>query len=374
MFKSSYLKLIVFYTSFIWFVGFSKAILPPYFLSHGLTLNQIIFGAGMSFLGILFLLIIKFSNFIKARLSWQLALLSAFVYILLVINISSYFKFYIASFIYGFATFFFYIFYNIAHFKNTPREKTGHSSAVMFSVGPIVSIGAPLLAGFLAQINFLFVWIFSGVFFLLAAYLARRQNNFPVKYEIRPALKEIRATRSFIFLEGIWEAMIFGIIPVYTLFFIKTSLGYGTFLAYLSLTAVLANLILGKFTDKIQKRIIFLYPLTIIIAVITFLFPLATSNIVFWVIITGALQFFVPLFWNISTAMVIDGHPNLELSIPGREIMLTLGRVLGLGLSFLSFYFEKTPFYIFIFLGFVMLIYPLNLYWKTKFKKQYVYL
>jgi len=220
----------------------------------------------------------------------------------------------------------------------------------------------------------LFVWIFSGVFFLLAAYLARRQNNFPVKYEIRPALKEIRATRSFIFLEGIWEAMIFGIIPVYTLFFIKTSLGYGTFLAYLSLTAVLANLILGKFTDKIQKRIIFLYPLTIIIAVITFLFPLATSNIVFWVIITGALQFFVPLFWNISTAMVIDGHPNLELSIPGREIMLTLGRVLGLGLSFLSFYFEKTPFYIFIFLGFVMLIYPLNLYWKTKFKKQYVYL
>ena len=127
-------------------------------------------------------------------------------------------------------------------------------------------------------------------------------------------------------------------------------------------------------TDKLQKRAIFLYPITMGLAIVTLLFPLATQDLKLWTILVTAVTFLIPLFWNLSFAIVIDSHPNLDLAIPGREIALALGRMLGLFLAFLSFSFEKTPKYIFVVLGLVMLLYPLNLFWNTKIKKTYQYL
>lgn len=374
LFKSNYLRLVLFFSVFNWSISFAKSALFPYFVKEGLQLDQILLGADVAFLGILFLLIFKVSNFLRAKTSWIFAILSAFIYILLIIKISNPIQFYIASFVYGGATFFFYVFYNVAHFKFTPTGKTGHSSAIMFSIGPIISIVAPLLAGFSANINYYLIWIFSSAFFLIAIYFSRFPENFSVKYGLRSAFSEIKATRIFIFLEGIWEAMSFGIIPVFTLFFIKTPLGYGGYLAYLSLVAVLANIFLGRLTDKMNRRIIFLYPITLVISVITFLFPLATSNLIIWIVLTGLLQLFLPLFWNVSTAMVVDAHPNLELAMSGRELMLTLGRILGITLAYVSFSIEKTPFYIFFFLGIVMLAFPVVLFYRKNVSKRFSYL
>ena len=93
-----------------------------------------------------------------------------------------------------------------------------------------------------------------------------------------------------------------------------------------------------------------------------------------WIILSGLIQFLIPLFWNTSTAMVIDAHPNLKLAIPGREMMLASGRFLGLLAVYVSFLLEAQPVYIFILLGIVMLLYPLNLFWNVKIKKEYSYL
>lgn len=372
--RSDYSNLIIFYIIFNWFASFSKSILSVHFVDQGLSLNQLILGIAFCYAGILFLSFLKISNKINSRLSWQLSLISILIYVLATIRIYHPFQFYIASFINGFSVFFFFIFYNVAHFKNTPKEKTGHSSAIMFSVGPLVSIAAPLLAGFFAKSSFSLVWFFSAVFFAVAMYFSKKQPVFSVKYSIVSALKELKATRLFIFLEGIWESLIFGVIPIYTLFFIKTPLGYSAYIAYLSFSAVIANLILGKISDRIQKRIAFLYPITIAMSMITFLFPLATNNLTYWIIITGALQFIIPLFWNFSTAMVVDSQTNLELAMSGREMLLNGGRVLGLIFVFLSFTIEKTPNYIFIFLGSIMLIFPLCLFWRTRLRKNHSYL
>lgn len=79
---------------------------------------------------------------------------------------------------------------------------------------------------------------------------------------------------------------------------------YGVFLSYISLVSITANLTLGKLTDKLQKRVLFLYPLTIIMALVTFTFPFATKNITHWIIVTGIIGFLLPLFWNVSTALL----------------------------------------------------------------------
>lgn len=326
------------------------------------------------YLALLLLMLFKTCTKIESRFSWQLAIILSVIYVLAVIKIFSPLQLYAAYFIYGSSVLLFYLFYNVAHFEHTPKEKHGHSSAVMFSVGPIVSVVAPLLAGFLAQKNYWIVWILSGIFLIITFYLARIQKSYTVKYSLKSAMKEVDSTKDFIVIQGLWETMRFAIIPIYGLFFIKTPLGYGTYIAYLSLSSVVANLMLGKITDKKQKRMVFLYPIAFIMAGVTFLFPLATSNVVYWIILSGILQFFIPIFANLMLTAVVDNHSDLQLAMSGREIFLNIGRVLGMILVIASFYLEKTPFYIFLILGSILFLLPLNLFWKTKLTKKYSYL
>lgn len=374
--KKNYIKLILFFTSFNWFISFSRSALLPHFVKEGMTLQQIIFGALLTFVGVILALILisPISRRLKARTSWIMAIILSYVYILLLIKINSPFQLYLAYFINGLITFFFYIFYNSAHFESTAKKHIGKSSALMFSIGPAISVIAPLLAGYLAQIDYFYIWIFSFLFFFVPLYLVRFQKNFSVGYSIKEIVYEIKATRIFIFLGAFWEAMVFGVIPVYTLFFIKSPLGYGSFLAYLGLMGILANLFLGTLSDKIKKRIVFLYPITFSMAAVTFLFPLAVSNIFIWITLSGAVQFIYPLYNNVSLAMVIDSHSDIKRAVVGREMMLSLGRISGLALAFLSFFFEKQPCCIFLVLGLSMVIFPAVLFWRTKLAKSYSYL
>lgn len=376
-YKSPYFKLLIFFGAVVWLNTFTKSIIPPYLLKWGLSLDQILLGTGLVFAGQFFMLIViakTADKFLSAHLSWILSFITFAIYILLIIRLESVYQFYVATFFSGFATVLFFVYYNTAHFKNTAKDKIGRSSAVMFSVSPIISMLAPLVAGFLANYKYNLAWIFSGIFFLIPFFLIRLQKNFSINCSLKNSFEEVSSTRIFIFIEGIWESLVFGIIPVYTLFFLKTPLNYTAFIAYLALISTLANILLGKFSDKIKKRVVFLYPITLLLAGITFLFPLATENLMSWIIITSLVQFLLPLFWNISTAMVVDSHKDLGLAMLGRETPLISGRALGIAVTFLGFTLEKTPLYIFFFLGSVMIFYPMILFWRTRLRKHYSYI
>jgi MFS family permease len=320
-----------------------------------------------------FLMIFALRKF-KSRTAWLIACFLNFIFIIFAYTVTSLTQFYLIFFLSGSAMFFFYVFYNIAHFQNASRGKIGYASAVMFSVGPVIGIFAPLLSGYLIEKKIFWFWALVICFFLIAVFAVARQNNFSLDFKLKAAFSEIKATRIFIFLQGIWEALTFGIIPIFTLYFIKSPLGYGAYIAYLALIAVGANLLLGHLTDRIKKRAVFLYPLTICMAIITALFFFAVRDLRLWIILSSLLQFLIPLFYNISTAMVVDAHSDLEQAMPARELVLAAGRFLGFGAVYLSFYFEKIPQNIFFFLAGVMLLYPLYLFIFSKWQKKYYYL
>jgi len=370
--RQQFASLLIFHAAYIWFRSFSNVVLPPHYLQQGISLQQMIIGSIIVFMAASLLQIFK-THYASKR-SFRLAIILTLVAVLLIIKITTVWQFYLSQAIFGLTIISFYLIYNIAHFELTPRHRTGFSSAIFFSIYPLVSLITSLLAGLLAQANYLFIWILSGLFFFIPQYLVKFQKDFKVSYNLKLSLQAIKATRSFIFLQGIWESLLFGIIPVFSLYFIKSPLSYGAYMAYLSLMSVLANLLLGRYTDRVQKRILFLYPLTLIMASLAFLFPLAISKVLWWVIITGAVQFLRPIFWNVSTAFVIDSHPNLRQAIPAREFLLSLGRVFGLSLVLLNFLVQSKPTYIFYFLGTIMLIYPFLLFYNTKISKKYSYL
>ena len=370
--RQQFFNLMVFFLAYVWPRKFSLSVLKPHLLSQGLSLQQLMLGTTFVFLGaVILILAIKRIN---SKNSWRLAIISAFTFILLITKIVHPYQYYLATIISGFSIIFYFVPYNIVHFQLTPTHRTGLSSAIFFSVHPIISLFAPLLAGFLAQQSYSWIWVLSGIFYFLTFSLVKYQKSFNINYQIKSSFKAIKATRVFIFLQGIWESLVFGIIPIFSLFFIKSPLHYGTYMAYLALMGILANLSLGRLTDKLQKRTIFLYPLTIILGITTLLFPLSLKSIFWWIIITGVIQFFLPLFWNVSTAMVIDSHTNVKQVIPVRELLLSLGRVLGLSLAFINFQFESRPTIIFYFLGSIMFLYPLILFYNTKISKKYTYL
>ncbi len=369
----SFVRLLIFYIFFLWTGSTLRTIVLPHVYSQGIGFIEMTIGLLVAF-GAQILLFFFLNKNLSSKISWYLALICLFASILLVIDVKSAGQYYLSAVFNGFNLYLFFIFYNIAHFEASSKEKTGLSSGIMFAIPPLIGVFAPLFAGFVAHINIWFGWILSFATLAVAVFLIKFQNHFQITYSIEDSLQEISKTRAFIFIEGIWEALIFAFIPIYTLFFIKDSLGYGIFLTYLAILSVVATLSVGKISDKLQKRAVFLYPVTLTMAFATFLFPFGIEKLFTWVVLAGIISFLTPVFWNISTAMVIDSTPNLRVGIPGRELALATGRLIGISFVLISFLYEKKPFIIFIFLGIVMLIYPLILFYRTKISKKYSYL
>lgn len=254
--RQLFFNLIIFNIVFSWTDSFSFSVLKPHFASEGLSIEQMILGTLLNFIGVGILMI--FVNKISARLSWALSFIASFMSILLIMRINSPAQYYLASIISGLYIPLFYIAYNIAHYRLTPSNRTGYSSAIMFSIFPVVGLVAPLAAGWLAEISYVYIWILSGIFWLVTLLLTKFQTDFQIRYDLVAGWKMIKSTRLIVFLQGTWEALPFGIIPIFSLHFIKSPLYYGTFIAYLSLMSVIANLVLGNLSDRLQRRLAFL--------------------------------------------------------------------------------------------------------------------
>jgi MFS transporter, YQGE family, putative transporter len=364
-------NLIWMYSSYVLFTTISRSVLPTHIFQQGLSLNQMMLGHVILFAAQLLLL--TFLTKYSAKKSWFIATISAALSVALVININSVPQYFLSVIFSGLTLGFFFIMYNIAHFQNTPKEKTGLSSGIMYAVGPVIAIVVPIISGLVATYNINWLWVISFIAFLMVIYTVTKQAEFHITYNVLQSLRELKATRIYIFLEGIWEAVIISIIPIYTLKFISTPLEYGKYIAYLSLAGLIASLTLGKLSDKLQKRSFTLYPITITLSLLTIILSFSMTNIYLWIVTTGLIQFLIPVFWNMTTALVVDKHSNLKLAIPGREILLASGRIIGLAVAFWGFQYNHVQI-AFILLAGVMLLFPAVLYWNTSISKKYSYL
>lgn len=121
MYQKDFRKLLLFYFSFIWLTIFSRSILPPHYLSQGLSFKVMFAGTSLAFLGQIILLLIYRQQ--KARNTWRMALIAWVVFLLLIIKIYNPWQFYLAMVLSGLSSVLFYLSYNIAHFKQTHKTK-----------------------------------------------------------------------------------------------------------------------------------------------------------------------------------------------------------------------------------------------------------
>lgn len=360
-------NLLGFYLSFLLLLNFSSSIMPAHFLIQGITFRDMALGQILNFLPVILLL--YFTKSLSSRISWIISIIIYLLFILFQVKIDSNFQFLFAKFFSGGIMFYFFLPYNIAHFKATLKESVGNSSAIMFSLGPIISVIAPIFAGILTNIDINSIWIVTFIIGATSLYISTKQENFLIKIDLVKSIKEIKFTKWLLLAEGVWEALLFSSIPIFTLVFIKTYVGYAIFVSYLAAIGAIANIIFGRMTDKIKKRAIFLYPTTILLGIVTMFFPLAVSNYILWIVLVSIINLILPIFWNLSTAIVVDSVTDTDSAMPAREGILATGRIIGSTLVLLSLIYETEPKNIFIVLGASILIYPMIMFWNSKIKK-----
>jgi len=371
MITKNFKNLLIFYLSFLLLFSFSNSIIPAHYLIQGITFKDMALGQILNFVPVILLLF--FTKKLLTRNSWIIAIIAYLLFILFLVKIDSRIQFLFARFLGGTIFFYFFLPYNIAHFKFTLKEHIGSSSAIMFSLLPIIGIIAPLLAGLFTKYNVNAVWVVTFIIGIFSIALTKLQKNFKIIINLKESFKEISSTKWLILFEGIWEALIFTAIPIFTLLFIKTYLGYAIFVSYIAAIGAVANLILGKVTDKIGKRAVFLYPITIALGIITLFFPIAIKSYIPWIISVGLINLLISIFWNLSTTIVVDSVSDVTKAMPAREFLLAVGRIVGSIFVLLSIIFETQPKFVFIVLACAIFIYPLIIVWNTKIIKRYKY-
>ena len=291
--RRQFFNLLVFYAAYIWFRSFSTSVLSPHFLQSGVSLEQMVFGSAIAY--IIPVLILLFSKIVSNLIWWRWAIGLAYLAIILVIKVADISQYYLYSLLLGSNTALFFVPYNVVHFKLTPGRRTGFSSGILFSVYPVIALIAPLAAGWLAELDYIYIWILSALFFGISFYLIKFQVQIKFNLDLKRDFAYLKPTRLIVFLQGVWETLIFGLIPIFTLYFITTPLAYGSYLSYLALVGIIANLLLGKMSDSKQDRLRFLIPVTVLMGLVTIISPLALNRLTLWLIVTG-INFFARCF------------------------------------------------------------------------------
>lgn len=369
---SEYKKVLTFFTASALFSSFSNAILPVHFLDSGVTLLGLAISHLLPWIFHPLLLFIfrKFS----AKKAMIFAIAISMVQILLIIHITNIWQFYLSSALFVVYVHFFFTPYNTIHFRNTEHENNGFSSGIMFTIWSVIAFFTPILAGLVAEYNIAYLWFISILLFCVTLWKIQPLQDTYISYKLSDSWQELKSLRTIIILQGFAETTFRSLIPIYTLHFIDTALGFGGFMSFIGLVGGIGNIIFARFTDKIQSRSIFLYPMSIILGICTILYPFASNDFRIWFFFAGMISLVSPIFNTLCLALMTDRKLQLMIAVPGRELALSLGRIMGGICVVLSFMYEPTLRYIFYVLGCATFMIPVVLFTKSQLLKSQSYL
>ncbi len=337
--------------------GFSFASLIVYYL-----ISYVV-----ALLGLLFLP--KFTT--KAKKAMLFGIIQSALIVVFLLKIWSPWQLYLSAIFSGLNVIFFWVPCNAMFFKFSSDNKRGTNSGMYFLITPIIGITLQPLTGILAekfgfQVMFL-VGIFSYIVPIILLYFL---PDFEWTLDIRKEFSKIKFNWAT-FLQGATSRINYSLIPIFSLFFLKTPKQFGNFFGYLAIVAGLAAVINGYISDKIKSRKVFFYLFTTL-AVISFL-PLAyVKDIYYWGIFAGVSSLCLNLanpFWltyNIDFYKEVGVDKTMAL----REVFLNSGYIFTLLIVSLVFYFTKSTKISLLIISLICCLLPLVSYLQKVYLKK----
>ncbi len=293
----------------------------------------------VALVGIIFLPKIQMS----AKRAMLFGILQSALIVFVLIKIWSPVQLYLSAIFSGLNIIFFWIPYNTMYFKFSNEEKRGTNSGMYFLITPIIGITLQPLAGVFAEkFGFEIMFLIGFCSYIIPLVLLYFLPNFDWYLNIKEEFSKIKFNWST-FFQGFACRVNWGLIPIFSLFFLKTPRQFGSFFGYLAIITAVASVINGYISDKIKNRKVFFY-LFSSIAVVSLL-PLAfVHNIYYWSIFAGVTSLCMSLANPFWLTFNLDYYKALgvEKTMALREVFLNSGYIFTLLVVFLVYYFTAS--------------------------------
>lgn len=367
MFKRIY----IFFFTYMAAMYFSQTLIIFWLFKNGYNFSHLIIFYVVPYI-ISLASIFLFSRFkFKAKSAILLGMLLSALSVLVLIKIVSPAQFYISILFTGLNQIFFWIPLNIMYFKYSSEEKRGLNSGIMFLITPIIGISLQPIAGIIAEkLGFQTMFLIGIFMYSIPIFLLKFIPNFEWNLDIKKELGTLKFNWST-FFQGMASRINYSLIPVFTLFFMKTPSQFGNFFGYLAILAAIASVINGHISDKIKNRKHFFY-LFSSLAVISFL-PLAfVENSYYWGLFAGisSLCFYLANPFWLTFNLDYYKEIGVEKTMVLREVFLESGHVFSLLVVFLVFYFTGSTKTSLIAVCLIACLLPVVSYFQKVYLKQ----
>jgi hypothetical protein len=262
----------------------------------------------------------------------------------------------------------FWVPYNTMYFNLGRGRGAAYHAALAFLVPPVLSIVAPIAAGYILDVHGV-IWVMwagalthfaGGIYYGL-------QKAAPIKVNLVQALKSAKGIKTLVFIQGFWQAVDWICVPLVTLQFLTTGSEYGGFFSVLAVLGAISTLYFSRVSDRSGNRVDYLYPSIVMTAIATLL-SAYTATLINWLIVRSIVSFFVALSNPFTTSIVLDKMKNTADAMQFREIMLNSGRSAGILVIFACQLFFGGYQSAFIPAGVLLFTYPLIVEYKRLYK------
>lgn len=242
----------------------------------------------------------------------------------------------------GFALVLFWIPTEILYFKEHNTSRHGIRSAYYFAMLGFPGILLPALTGVVAD-----RWGFNVLFYASAALMfvplvfALRIPNETVSVTLRSSLTKLRGVRSVLAFDGFFFSFQQVLIGLSLLRFTKTAGQFGLVTSLAAIGALIASLAAARASDARGSRTAFLYPASIISAVLLAIMGFQTALVAFTIllIIFSSLRTVIQPLMNALPMDLCDDHAALYI---GRQFLINLGRIIGFALTWALVLLDET--------------------------------
>lgn len=256
--------------------------------------------------------------------------------------------------------------YNILYFKNIKRGNLEHITKY-WAIGVVTGLIAPLIGSFILAKFALWFFVFCAASILfLAVYLTRFLEHQKYPYTTKEVLTHIRGLRALSTIDGSLHKTGVIIVIVFSLQYITTELNFGRFLSIAALAGIIVAMPMARISDQWQKRMVFIWPLSIISAGVISSFIFIKSFLGFFalaLLLKALLALLEPIRGNVMLDKKEAANPITWIS---RELYLNIGRLIMMGVIVVFIYFGNYA-AVYGFIALQMILYPVLLFLKKTY-------
>lgn len=326
-------RLLVLQAAYSFISQLSIAVLFPFLRQH-FSFAQISLQAAIGY--VIPIVLLPFLRGFNFRLSILFGIAASALRAGYVLYVDQPHELYLYAVISGLQVIFFWIPYEILYFHGHDTKIHGRQSAAYFAIFSGAGIVMPVLSGFIAD-HFGFPILFgvgSGLMLVPFLFAFQIPQGY-IRITLSDSLRHLKGVMLLFVFDGIFWSIAPGLIALSLLNFTKTAVQFGVVNSFVALGALFVSLFAARLSDRQQNRGMVIYPVSILSAILLIVLGRQQSLYVFtilFLIFTSLRTIAQP----INNALPMDlRHDHAKLYM-GRQFLLSIGRVVGFGLTWVS--------------------------------------